>query len=197
MADVEVRHYQEQFQAFAAGHLEELREALASAADPAQRAIAAAVIGYAPRKQDVVGDLQFAMQDPDATVRANAARAMEAIAVLAAGQGQPGLRLSPTWFVEMLNSVVLMDRIAAVKALVTLTDSANPEALALIRERAVPALVEMARWKTLRYALPPFVVLGRIAGFSEREIQTDWSAGKRELVIQKALSSTRPPAKTR
>jgi hypothetical protein len=42
--------------------------------------------------------------------------------------------------------------------LVTLTERPNPPALDLIRERALPALVEMARWKTLRYALPSYLL---------------------------------------
>ncbi len=41
-----------------------------------QRAMAATVIGYAPDKTKVVPDLEFAMQDPDESVRANAMRAL-------------------------------------------------------------------------------------------------------------------------
>ena len=39
-------------------------------------------------------------------------------------------------------------------------------ALDLLRERALADLAEMARWPTLRYALPPFLLMGRIAGLA-------------------------------
>jgi hypothetical protein len=45
----------------------------------------------------------------------------------------------------------------------------------------------MARWKTLRYALPPFLLIGRVAGLEELEIHQRWTSGQREVVIQKAL----------
>jgi hypothetical protein len=45
----------------------------------------------------------------------------------------------------------------------------------------------MARWDTLAYALPPFLLLGRVAGLPDAEIQRRWSAGEREPVIDKAL----------
>jgi hypothetical protein len=54
----------------------------------------------------------------------------------------------------------------------------------------------MARWESLRYALRPFVLAGRIAGVPEQEIQQRWSNGEREQVIRKAVEVLRtiPPA---
>ena len=66
------------------------------------------MIAYAPHKPDVVNDLQYALQDPDEAVRANAVRALNGFAVLAAKQPARGIRVSATWFVEMLNSIVLV-----------------------------------------------------------------------------------------
>jgi hypothetical protein len=41
----------------------------------------------------------------------------------------------------------------------------------------------MARWKTLAHALPPYLLLGRIAGLPEDQVQAAWTRGDREWVI--------------
>ncbi len=189
ISDPEVRKFQDRFVSFAEGHMPLLREVLRTAAEPEQRAIAAAVLGYAPNKKEVVNDLQYALQDPDESVRANAARALKAIAVFAARQPSAGIRISPTWFVELLHSVVLSDRMEAVSALLTLTDQKDPAALQLIGERSLEELVEMARWATPRYALRPFLLLGRVAGMTDEEVQQSWQKGDRNAVTDKALAA--------
>ena len=40
--------------------------------------------------------------------------------------------------------------------------------------------MEMAQWKVLRYALPAFILAGRIAGMNEQEIQKAWTSGDRQ-----------------
>jgi hypothetical protein len=182
------RQLQEGFAGFAAENLPLLRDVLHNASEAEQRAVAAAVIGYAPHKDQVLNDLQYALQDNDESVRANAVRSLKAIAVLAQKQPRLGLRVSPTWFVEMLNSIVLSDRTQAAEALVILTDQPQPAALELMRDRALPSLVEMARWKTLRYALPSFLLVGRIAGIPDAELQRQWQQGDRETAVRKALA---------
>ena len=132
-------------------------------------------------------DLQTAMQDPDEAVRVNAARSLNAFAV-------SGIKIAPTWFLELVNSVALSDRVEAVRALLTLTDRGAPEVIAQIKARALPALAEMARWKSARYAVPPFLLMGRIAGIGDAEVYQQWQKGDREAVIQKALGA---PARKR
>jgi hypothetical protein len=180
MDDPQARAYQERFVEFATNHLADLRAVLQNGPDPEQRAIAAAVIGYTPNKQDVVNDLQTAVQDPDESVRVNAIRSLNAFAVA-------GIKVAPTWFVELLNSVVLSDRVESVRALLTLTDKPAPAVIDLVRARSLPSLVEMARWKSARYALPPFVLLGRVAGLSDAEVQQRWQKGDRQAVIDKVM----------
>ena len=187
MADPEARAAQERFMAFAADHVDLLREVLRNASEPDERATAAVVIGYAPRKRDVVNDLQYALQDPDESVRANAMRSLRAIAVLAVKVPELGIRVSPTWFIQLLQSIVLSDRVQSAEALVTLTDRGDRAVLDQIRAGALPALAEMARWKTLRYALPPFLLLGRTAGMADAELHQLWEKGERETVIRQAL----------
>ena len=151
---------------------------LRNGSDPEQRAIAAAIINYAPDKKAVLDDLQYAMQDPDEAVRANAMRAVNAIAVLAAKRPDLGLRIPSTWFVEMLNSIALSDRTRAAAALVNLTDKDAKATLEQIRARALPSVVEMARWRTLRFALPAYILIGRMAGMTEPQIEESWTKGE-------------------
>ena len=153
--------------------------------------MAAYIIGYAPKKREVTDDLQYALQDPEDVVRSNALRALGAIAVLAMRDPDLGIRISPTWFVEMLHSVSLSDRNKAVLALLNLTDDRSEKVLGLIRERALDPLVEMARWRSLRHAVGPYTLVGRLAGLTDARIQETWEKGEREAVIGKVLLSSR------
>jgi len=188
--DPAARALEDRFRGFATEHFDWLRNVLRTASEAQQRAVA--VIDYAPDKQQVAGELQYALQDPDESVRANAIHGLMAIAVYRSKHPEQDIRVAPTWLVELLNSVVLRDRLDATRALVTLTDSPNPSAVDLVRERGVNALAEMARWKTLRYALPPFLLLGRVAGLADNETRQYWQKGDRETVIAKALAAAQP-----
>ena len=52
----------------------------------------------------------------------------------------------------------------------------------------MPALIEMARWKTLAHALPAYILVGRVAGWSEDQMQAAWSRGDREAAIAAATN---------
>jgi len=186
MADPLVREIQLQFPGLAETHLGELRNVMRNSADDEQRSIATFLIGYAPKKDQVAEDLQFALRDADPGVRANAARAIVALAVYARLNPESGIKLEPTWFIEMLNSLSWSDRERALKALQILTDGRDASMLEQLRNRALPALAEMSRWKTLEHALPAFVLTGRVAGLSEQQIQDAWTRGDRESVIAAA-----------
>ena len=186
-ADPDARAIQQRFVELVPQHLLQIRDVLRNSADPDQRAMAASLIGYAREKSAVVADLEYAMQDPDEHVRGDAMGALGAIAVLARKQPELSIHISPTWFVEMLNSVVLSDRIKAAKALVNLTDARPAATLDLLRERALPALAEMAQWHSLPYALPAFLLLGRVGGFSDKQIQDRWTRGDREAMVREVI----------
>ncbi len=188
LADPAARAIQEMFPAMADDRLNELRNVLRNSDDEEQRATVAYVIGYATRKADIVNDLQYALKDADAGVRINAARNLLALAVLARLKPESGVKISPTWFVEMLNSLAWTDRNKAAGALQILTDTRDAAVLTQMRDRAMDSLVEMARWKSLEHALPAFILVGRIAGLSDELIQDRWTRGERESVIAAATS---------
>ncbi len=190
MADAVARAIQPDFVAFATAHFDVLKKALHEGSDPDTRAAAAAITGYGAKTQATVDELQFALNDPDLTVRGNAMHALSALIIYAQKRPGAGLRIEPVWMVELLKSIELRDREESSKALVLLTDNNGAQsAIDLMRERALPALAEMARWPTLRYALPPFLLMGRIAGISDQDTEQAWARGAREPVILKALDS--------
>jgi hypothetical protein len=191
MADPSARAVQDMFPALVMSHLAELRAVLRHSDDDDQRAAAAYVIGYAPYKKDIVDDLQYALKDPEPEVRANAARNLTALAVRARVHPTDGIKIEPTWFIEMLNSLSWSDRNHALSALQILTDTRDASTLDQLRERSLQSLIEMARWKTLAHALPAFVLVGRVAGYSEDQIQAAWSKGEREKVIAAALAGAK------
>jgi hypothetical protein len=153
--------------------------------------MAAYVLQYAPRGErtntQVVNDLQFALQDVDDTVRANAIRALTAMYVGAKLHPEQGVVIRPTWFVELLNSLAWSDRHNASVASVEMTEKHNEDTLQLIRERALASVLEMARWHDLSHALPAFILAGRLAGLEEDQIREAWVGPDREQVLKQAL----------
>jgi hypothetical protein len=181
--DPAIRRGQEYFRVYAASHILKLRAELRTGSDAEQRAAAVTVIAASTSKKTAVDDLLFALQDSDDAVRTNAIRELAAFA-------GAGLRIPPAGLVDLLNSVVLSDRVESTKALLVLTAKQNAAALDFIRERALPSLAEMARWQTRSYALPPFQLIGRVAGLKDAEVSESWEKGDPEAVIKQALDST-------
>ena len=190
MADTECRELQQAFIPFVARDLALIDRVLRESSDTEQRTMAAYLLQYAPRtprgSKTMIDALQYAMQDREDSVRLNAMRSLEAIAVGAKLHPEQRIHIELTWFVELLNSVVWSDRHNAALALVDLTDKRDPETLALLRERALPSVIEMARWHKLEDALPAFVLAGRLAGAEETDIHDAWISGDREPLLREA-----------
>ena len=187
MHDPATRAVQERFVEFARRDLPLLRRVLRHASDRAHRALAAQVLGYAADKQSVVGDLVRAMSDPADEVRNNAMRALAvfAEAVPDAKTATPRIPAAP--FVAFLDSPVWSDRNKAALTLVTLSAHRDRGVLREIRESALVPLAEMARWKSSGHAEPAFMILARVAGYSDEEATALWDQGHREVVIQAAM----------
>ncbi|MBV9612722.1 MAG: hypothetical protein JO091_09620 [Acidobacteriaceae bacterium] len=192
MADPECRELQQAFIPFVERDLALIDRVLRESADAEQRAMAAYLLQYAPRtprsSKVMIDALQYALQDREDVVRDNAIRSLETIAVGAKIHPEQHIHIEPTWFIELLNSVVWSDRHNAAMALVDLTDKPDPETLDLLRQRALPSVIEMARWHNLQDALPAFVLAGRLAGLGEKSIQDAWVTGEREAVLEQALN---------
>jgi hypothetical protein len=185
--------YEENFRVLAANTLDSLHQVLRESNDAEQRATAAYILGRAPATQAVVDDLQYAMLDDDETVRANAMRSLVSIWKRLAGHPHSNVRIEPTWFIELLNSLVWDDRWRAADSLAIMTVDRNPSTLQSLRERALPALADMARWRTPAHARPAFLLLGRVAGLAEKQIEDAWKRGDRESVIRRALEAKPAP----
>lgn len=186
----DARKSQLKFIELADQHLALLRDVLLKSADEEQRGIAAYVLQYSSKKKIVAGDLQIAMRDIDPTVRNNAMRSLAAIAVLANAKPDLEIKVPTTWFVEMLHSIHFTDRNKATLALLNFTEKRDEGTLQNIRESATQPLLEMAQWRSLGHALPAFILLGRVAGMKEEEIQTMWTQGMREDLFKKIREMT-------
>jgi len=187
MANREAQAAQLKFLPLAEAHEAILRDVLRNSVDEVERAIAAYVIAYVPKKATVVDDLQYALQDPNDGVRNNAMRSLLGLTILSEKQPKLGLKVSPTWFVEQLNSLVWSDRNKAATALLTLTEKREPGLLEMLRERAVDSLIDMARWRHLSHALPGYILLGRMAGIEETRLQAAWSDGKHQPLTEEMI----------
>jgi hypothetical protein len=187
MADPQARGIQERFPPLVEQNLVLLDQVLRQSSDPEQRAAAAYLLQYGPRgsrtSKIITDSLQYGMRDQEDIVRKNALRALHDVYVGGKLHPEQDVVMEPTWFVELLNSVVWFDRNSAAQELVELTETRKPETLDLIRERALPAVVEMARWQTLAHALPAFILAGRAGGFSEKEIKDAWLSQDRNSIL--------------
>lgn len=164
-----------------ADQVDALIVAARDADDPSIRADATALLGDATPSQAVIDALQYIVQDPDPTVRRAAVRGL--VRMYQAARSDREIQVQPTWIVEMLNSVVWSDRVNAVEALLTMSDNADPLLVSKIRDAGFASLLQMARWKHLEHALPPYLLLARISGIADEEAQSAWSKGERDRVL--------------
>jgi hypothetical protein len=186
MHDPAARAIQERF-IVAARDLSRLRDVLRHSSDEEHRALAAQVLGYAVNKRAVIGDLVYGMDDPSEQVRNNSARALWIIATFASGSPDLKIRIPTKPFIRLLNSPVWSDLNKTSLALMELSGNRDPALLRSIREQALGSLVQMARWKSEGHAMPALMILGRIGGWSDEDIQSASMRCERETVVNAAL----------
>src|SRR5262245_44457175 len=120
------------------------------------------------------------MRDPAEGLRNNAARALAVMAGAArqtTRQPMP-IKIPVRPFIEMLNLIEWKDHNKSSWALLRLTDKRDPAVLSEIRQKALPSLIEMARWKSSGHSQASFVLLGRVARLPEDEITAAWERGE-------------------
>jgi hypothetical protein len=194
MHDPGARAVQEGFVALADRYGQQLRDVLHHSDTPQQRALAAQVLAYATDKARVVGDLSSAMRDSDVEVRNNATRALWLIAALATKAPDRKIAVPPDPFIELLlNSLTWTDRNKSSFALMSLTESRDPALLSRLRQMAMPALVEMARWKSKGHAVASVLILGRIAGLPEEDLASAAASGNYATIVDAALKRLGTP----
>jgi hypothetical protein len=186
-----VHEVQERFITLASKNLSILRDVLHNSSDAGQRALAAQVIAYSADREVVAQDLAEAVHDPDGGVRNNATRALGVLAGYAQKHPELHITISAEPFVDMLNSLEWTDRNKASMVLVPLTETRDPTLLTLLRQHALPSLIEMARWKAQGHAFGACVILGRIASLQEDKITNQCWNDDREGVISAALKSSK------
>lgn len=190
MADPDCRSIQNGFITAVASDLQNIANVVRQSADPEQRAAAAYLLQYAPRGERtttiMTDGIQWALQDDDDSVREAALTSLRAVMVGAKMHPEQNIHIEATWLVALMNSVVWSDRFHASQALATLTETPNKDALDLLRARALPSVLEMARWHDYKHALPAFILAGRLAGFDEAKINEAWAKEDREPVLDAA-----------
>jgi hypothetical protein len=90
-------------------------------------------------------------------------------------------------FVDLLNSLTWRDRNKSSLALMSLTEPRDPAVLSTLRQKAVTALAEMARWKNPGHAMPCVMILGRVAGMPEKDLTSAAALGSGATMVDIAL----------
>jgi hypothetical protein len=189
MGNEAARAVQRKFVPLADQNYERLVDVLQHSKHAELRAMAAAVIGYASNKKRAASDLVLGTQDPNEMVRNNAVRALSVLLTYARQHREMGIEVSTDWCLDLLESLQWTDRNKEMAVLDAVTADRNAELLSKLRQRSLPSLVEMARWKSPGHAMMAFLLVGRIAGLTEAEISKAWGTGERETVIERALHS--------
>ncbi|MEP6591576.1 MAG: hypothetical protein ABJC19_10375 [Gemmatimonadota bacterium] len=184
--DPAMRAIQDRFIVYANRDLLTLRDVLRNSRSAAQRALAAQVLGYATDKSAVAADLSYGMSDPSEAVRNNAMRALMVMAEMTPSAERAAPHISPQPFIALLHSPVWSDRNKAAGALEVLTRPRDRGVLDALTQ-AIDPLVEMARWRSEGHALSAFLVLARIANYSDEAAFDLWKRGEREVVIMSIL----------
>lgn len=153
---------------YATHHSKLIRRVLSESFEAGQRRAAAQFLGYAPHDSLQINALVKASHDDDETVRNNAVRAL---GVLAESSQTIARKIPAKDFVLMLNSGNWTDRNKASMLLTALTVGRDTALLRLIRAKASDSLLEMSRWREYGHASYSRIILGRIAGIEEKELQ--------------------------
>lgn len=171
---------------YALHHLPAVQAALRNCAAAENRRTAAEILGFADRSAPQVAALVRAAADSDSLVRNNAVRAL---GVLASADHPGSLDIPARALIQLLNSDKWTDRNKGGFLFLRLTKSRDPRLLADLRRQAFVSLVEMARWREAGHASLYRVILGRMAGMNEAQLEKLAQDGPVEAIIAAAEKS--------
>jgi len=164
------RKLQEEFIPYANNNLSLLQDVLKTSRYIEQREVAATVIAYYHDKSVIVNDLLDAVSDSDEDVRNNAVRAIGIIADYSESHPELKIEIPATQFINMINSISWTDRNKSSFVLESLTRNRDEQLLKQLKQQALKPITDMAKWKSEGHAMLAFMMLGRIAGWSDQEI---------------------------
>ncbi len=166
----------------------ELKQILQTASDPRDRRAAATLLGYVRRSPAQAEALSKAITDPDDEVRNNAVRAL---AVLSAATTYDPLQIDIKPLIDLLYSGSWTDRNKASLPLYRVTDLRNPTVLNSLRSDAMGPLIEGGSWKDVPGHSTPFlVILGRLAGMPDQQLQDLLKSGNANKIIWAAIAAS-------
>ncbi|HEV8001912.1 MAG TPA: hypothetical protein VGP63_18640 [Planctomycetaceae bacterium] len=189
MGNAAARAVQRKFVPLADQHYDRLVDVLRNSKNAEQRSAAATVMGYASDKKRAARDLIFGTRDANDGVRNDAVRALSVLLTYAREHRELGIEVSADWCLDLLESLQWTDRNKAMAVLDAATADRDAELLVKLRQRSLPSLIEMARWKSSGHAMMALLLVGRIAGLKDAEIWKAQDASEREKVIARVLRS--------
>jgi len=193
--DSELRAAQERYVDLANRHWDVLIDVLNNSRDRRHRAVAAKVVAYANDKQQAAAVLAPTLGDPDRMVRNNSTRALSLIYRYANSQPDLLIPAPPKLIdqlIDMLQSADWTDRNKATSLLLALDD--DQYVAKALRDRAIPSLVEMARWQT-NHGLMAFMLLAKLEGATHDQAQQQWEQGRQEKAIARMSDLAKPKSR--
>jgi hypothetical protein len=178
--DPAMRAQQEVFIRFARDAPQLFADVLRESANAEHRAIATTVLGYAADKAWAARELEAAAFDADGGVRNNAVRALAIIGAYGQEHVEAGIEIDYTRFVELLNSLEQTDRNKGLFLLRLNGAEPDRRVIAALKERALPSLIEMCRWRNDGHAAPACFLLASVVGTPAPEEQA--LASREQLV---------------
>jgi hypothetical protein len=179
-ADPELRSKQLAMREYALTHEDLILQVLESASDDKQRIVASELLGYAEQSGKQIAALAQASRDANDEVRNNAVRAL---AVLARSDPNVAAQIPAAEFIAMLHSGTWTDLNKACALLEQISAGRAPKLLGQLREQALDALIEMARWRSPGHSYAAKMILGRIAGIEERRLDEIVEKGEVQTIL--------------
>jgi hypothetical protein len=179
-ADSKFRSKQLAMRTYAVGHGELILQVLESSSDRQQRIVASELLGYAEQSERQFVALAHASRDANSEVRNNAVRAL---VVLARSDPKVAAQIPAAEFIPMLHSGSWTDLNKASLLLALLSASRDPKLLSRLREQALDALIEMARWRVAGHSYAAKMILGRIAGIEEKRLEEIVEKGDVQTIL--------------
>ena len=149
---------------YASSNLPVLVRVMQNSKNARQRAAAVTMIAYTTEKKKIANYLLYAVDDADDEVRNNATRALGILADYAQSHKDIKINIPAGPFIKMMNSIVWTDRNKGATVLMRLCESRDQKLLDEIKEKALPSIIEMAKWKDRGHAFFSFMILGHMAG---------------------------------